>query len=191
MMPEPTAELRDSIRSAPCIYQRVIEDRRFDVRLVYIDGRIFACSIKGLTTGMVDIRKDITHGRATHERIEIPGPIAARVRDYCDRLDLRYGAFDFIVDAEDCWWFLECNSAGQFLWLEEGLPDIGLLDAFCKMFLRHMGTPFDDSIVVRLDEFRASGIWQAEQAAWPGPHKPGMIIGGFRPEDEEDLALLS
>jgi hypothetical protein len=59
------------------------------------------------------------------------------------------------------------------------------------MFLRHMGERFDEGLVVTVSDFRASGVWEAEQASWPGPHKPGMIISGYRQEDEGDLALLT
>ncbi|WP_156115420.1 MULTISPECIES: hypothetical protein [Xenorhabdus] len=35
------------------------------------------------------------------------------------KLNLRYGALDFIVDENNDWWFLEVNSAGQWLWIED------------------------------------------------------------------------
>jgi glutathione synthase/RimK-type ligase-like ATP-grasp enzyme len=34
-------------------------------------------------------------------------------------LDLNFGCFDFIVDENDNVFFLECNSNGQWLWIEE------------------------------------------------------------------------
>ena len=36
-------------------------------------------------------------------------------------LELKFGAFDFIVDEEDNWVFLEVNPNGQWQWLEEKL----------------------------------------------------------------------
>ncbi|MEU3896638.1 MvdC/MvdD family ATP grasp protein [Streptomyces sp. NPDC045251] len=37
---------------------------------------------------------------------------------------LVFGAFDFAIDREGRWWFLECNPSGQWYWLEHetGLP---------------------------------------------------------------------
>ena len=33
--------------------------------------------------------------------------------------NLNYGALDFIVTPNDEWYFLELNSMGQFLWIED------------------------------------------------------------------------
>jgi glutathione synthase/RimK-type ligase-like ATP-grasp enzyme len=191
MLPEPTEELFDPIRSAPYIYQEAIESRSYDVRLIYIDGEIFTCAIFASAPDVVDIRRDISRQTARHESIEAPPHIAAAVRRYCAALGLVYGAFDFIVDANGRWWFLECNSAGQFLWLEIAAPELTLLDAFCKMFLRHMGLEFDPERVVTMAEFNTSGAWKEEQEREAGAHKPNMLIGGYYAEDEEDLALLT
>lgn len=45
-------------------------------------------------------------------------------------LNLRYGCVDMLIDDLGCWWFLETNANGQWLWLEEssGFPlsrDVG------------------------------------------------------------------
>jgi hypothetical protein len=41
-----------------------------------------------------------------------------------EAMDLRYGSFDFAVTSNDDYVFLECNSGGQFGWIEAntGLP---------------------------------------------------------------------
>ena len=43
---------------------------------------------------------------------------------YLRHMGLNFGAFDFIVDNNGQWWFLECNPNGQWLWMEfaAGLP---------------------------------------------------------------------
>jgi D-alanine-D-alanine ligase-like ATP-grasp enzyme len=38
---------------------------------------------------------------------------------YLEHFGLRYGAFDFVVEPEGQWVFLECNPNGQWLWLED------------------------------------------------------------------------
>ena len=40
------------------------------------------------------------------------------------KLNLNYGALDFIVDENDKWHFLEVNPVGQYGWIEHltGLP---------------------------------------------------------------------
>jgi hypothetical protein len=50
--------------------------------------------------------------------------VLAGIRAYLTRFGLVFGAFDFAVTRTGAWWFLECNSNGQWAWLEErtGLP---------------------------------------------------------------------
>ncbi|MFD4608909.1 MvdC/MvdD family ATP grasp protein [Streptomyces sp. NPDC058440] len=40
------------------------------------------------------------------------------LRAYLDHFRLVFGAFDFAVDRQGQWWFLECNPSGQWAWLE-------------------------------------------------------------------------
>ncbi|MGH8917162.1 MAG: hypothetical protein ACRD0H_02280 [Actinomycetes bacterium] len=40
----------------------------------------------------------------------------------------RFGAFDFIVDDHDQWWYLETNASGQWGWLAEAC-DLPMTDA--------------------------------------------------------------
>ena len=39
--------------------------------------------------------------------------------DFVARADLLFGAFDLAVDGAGTPYFLECNPAGQYLWLKE------------------------------------------------------------------------
>jgi glutathione synthase/RimK-type ligase-like ATP-grasp enzyme len=49
-----------------------------------------------------------------------------------DGLGLNYGAFDFVVTPDGDWVMLECNPAGQWLWLERetGIPIAAALAEF-------------------------------------------------------------
>jgi glutathione synthase/RimK-type ligase-like ATP-grasp enzyme len=38
---------------------------------------------------------------------------------FLKEMDLNFGCFDFIVNENDEVFFLECNSNGQWLWIEE------------------------------------------------------------------------
>ncbi|MGH3803517.1 MAG: ATP-grasp ribosomal peptide maturase, partial [Pseudonocardiaceae bacterium] len=38
---------------------------------------------------------------------------------FLQRLGLTFGAFDFVVTPDDQWVMLECNPAGQWLWLQD------------------------------------------------------------------------
>lgn len=62
---------------------------------------------------------------------EVAGACLALMR----RLGILFGCFDFIVTPEGRHVFLEVNSAGQFLWVEEANPEILVLAPFVEFLL--------------------------------------------------------
>jgi hypothetical protein len=52
-----------------------------------------------------------------------------------------FGCFDFIVTPDDEIIFLELNEQGQFLWVEEILPELCYMDMFAE-FLIHKNFDF-------------------------------------------------
>lgn len=52
-------------------------------------------------------------------------------RAYMAKAGIVFGCFDFIVATSGQTYFLEVNPMGQFLWQEQRLPELPLLDAMC------------------------------------------------------------
>lgn len=52
------------------------------------------------------------------------------------------GSFDFAVDADGTWWFLEINETGQFLWIDQVIPLAGLLQQFLSFLTGRSGECF-------------------------------------------------
>jgi len=66
-------------------------------------------------------------------------------------LGLCFGAADYIVDKDGIWHFLEINSSGNFLFLDEKCERINTLDQFCKFAMssnpaKYNLQPSDDAI---------------------------------------------
>jgi len=98
------------------LQQRI--ERGFDVRVNVLPRQTVAFKIETgrLNAAFTDWRPDTFDYE--HAHIEVPGEIETRCREFLKRLNLKWGAFDFIVDRDGAWWFLECNPNGQWLWLE-------------------------------------------------------------------------
>ncbi|MFC8953649.1 ATP-grasp ribosomal peptide maturase [Streptomyces sp. NPDC057101] len=97
-------------------------DKDYEVRLTVIGERMFAAAIHaGSEAAHHDWRSD--YGSLTYTVTEIPQEVAAGMRRLMERLQLRYGAADFIV-GPDGWTFLEVNPCGQWDWIQgkTGLP---------------------------------------------------------------------
>jgi hypothetical protein len=70
----------------------------------------------------VDWRSD--YAALNYGQVELPERVRAGIHTFMNRFGISFGGFDSTVDRDGRWWFLECNSAAQFGWLEAaaGLP---------------------------------------------------------------------
>lgn len=111
-------DIDDSVAGTAHLFQAAV-DKVADVRLTVIGDRVFAVRID---SGLLDWRTD--YGALTYTVVDTPAEVGDALRRFLDDRDLVYGAFDFALDADGTWWFLECNPSGQFLWMEPptGLP---------------------------------------------------------------------
>jgi len=98
--------------------QQRITTRRH-VRLTVVDGTMFAALIE---SPHLDWRRDPDACR--YQTLETPVQVAGPVRRLMALLRLRCAGLDFAIDQSGCWWFLEINPNGQWLWVEHatGLP---------------------------------------------------------------------
>jgi len=97
--------------------------KELEARVTVVGERVFTVAIHaGSETARIDWRAD--YDRLYYEHIPTPDDIADAVCRYLKELGLAFGAFDFAITPGGEWVLLECNPAGQWLWLEEatGLP---------------------------------------------------------------------
>lgn len=117
------ADLPDADWSVqPVLVQKAIE-KQADVRVFMLPALAVAVATH---VGAIDWRT--ASGDAEWKPHDLPQPVATACRDYMSKFGLVYGAFDFVVDHEDRWWFLECNQAGEFSFADRPL-DLGVGDA--------------------------------------------------------------
>ncbi|MFJ9822208.1 ATP-grasp ribosomal peptide maturase [Streptomyces sp. NPDC101151] len=98
-------------------------DKDHEVRLTVVGERMFAAAIHaGSEAAHVDWRSD--YGALTYTTTTVPQQVATAMRHLMARIQLRYGAADFVVDPSGRWTFLEINPCGQWDWIQgaTGLP---------------------------------------------------------------------
>lgn len=92
--------------------------KKYEARVTMVGQRAFAVAIRaGSERGRVDWRSD--YGSLEYRRIDPPPVIVAAAARFLHRLGLTFGAFDFVITPNDEWVMLECNPAGQWLWLQD------------------------------------------------------------------------
>lgn len=127
------------LASCPGIFQEKV-GKKFEVRAQFF-GNYYA-AIRINSRNLVDGDLDWRFGQnaiTSCEAMTLPPNIELACRRLMRSLGIAVGGFDFIVDLEDQWIFLEVNEAGQFLFIEEWCSELTLLDAFCQFI--EAGTP--------------------------------------------------
>ncbi|MFF0446488.1 ATP-grasp ribosomal peptide maturase [Streptomyces sp. NPDC004609] len=108
-------EIDDSVALCPHLFQ-VCVPKTADIRLAAVGNRMFASRID--TDGdHVDWRYD--QGLITCSPIPVPRTIRDAVQSYLHAFGLLFGAFDFALDGDGRWWFLECNPNGQWAFVDD------------------------------------------------------------------------
>jgi ATP-grasp ribosomal peptide maturase len=122
-------EIDDSIAGTAHLFQTRV-DKVADVRVTVVGESVFAVRIDG---DLLDWRAD--YQRLTYRVVQPPVRLVRAVHAYLRHFGLVFGAFDFALDRNGTWVWLECNPNGQWAWLEEptGLP---MTEAFADLLER-------------------------------------------------------
>jgi len=110
-----------TLSNCPTMFQEAILGGD-DLRVTVIDGQVFPAQVQrpaGFTH--IDWRSELN---ATFVSVTLPVQTQDSILRYMKLSGLRYGAFDLRTDAAGNFVFLECNEAGQFLFVEihGGIP---------------------------------------------------------------------
>ena len=93
-------------------------DSEFAVRLTVVGQRFLAARIDASSDrARTDWRSD--YDSLTYQVIDIPTDVKSAVASYMELSGLRYGAFDFLVQADGTYVTLEINPEGNYSWIEE------------------------------------------------------------------------
>lgn len=129
-----------AMTSCPGIYQARLE-KRSDVRIVFFGDTFYGARICSQTTeeGKLDFRSDLRQ-QSPLEEYSITSTIYNQCNEFRKQLGLLHGSFDFVEQPDGTLIFLEINEMGQFLWLEDKVPGLPLLDAFAAFSLEPVTT---------------------------------------------------
>lgn len=120
------------LQIAPGIYQHYVE-KLYELRITCFGSHLSAIKIDSQRNfiSKTDWRKTPESNLILTET-EIPNHIKSLIILFMKKMNIVFGCFDFIVTPNEEYIFLEVNEQGQFLWIEEALPQANYLDIFCN-----------------------------------------------------------
>jgi glutathione synthase/RimK-type ligase-like ATP-grasp enzyme len=124
-----------AVAICPSIYQRYVE-KEFDVRVAVLGDRIFAAKIQrneGPT--YMDWRPHILDEDVSVEEFTLPETVANQIHGFMHEMGLTIGFIDLVMDLHGDLHFLEVNQQGQFLFVEEKVPRMPILQAMTSLLL--------------------------------------------------------
>ncbi|MDY1034231.1 hypothetical protein [Stenotrophomonas sp. CFBP8980] len=119
-----------SLKSAPMIFQHKLKSHS-ELRVVVFGRTALAISQSRPVNskGFVDLRWE---EEVVATEYDVPPILKGMCLRFMAAVGINYAAFDILVDEDGGYTFLEANEAGQFLFLEEQVPSLPMLDAFCQ-----------------------------------------------------------
>ena len=126
-----TDDVRGAIH-APVLVQRLVE-KVADWRVTMVGERFFSVRMIAPASAPIDIRTTNSEN-IRYEVRSLPDQLESRLRTFAHNYGLRYGAFDLAEDSAGILWFLECNPAGQWAWLEP-LTGLKITDSLIDLLL--------------------------------------------------------
>ncbi|WP_133131367.1 hypothetical protein [Legionella yabuuchiae] len=126
----------EMLQVVPGIYQKYIE-KKFELRVTCFGSHISAVKIHSQqhSQGQTDWRKIPGHELALSP-YELTQPIKDKIIQFMKETGVVFGCFDFIVTPDDDVVFLELNEQGQFLWVEDILPELCYMDMFAEFMIQ-------------------------------------------------------
>jgi glutathione synthase/RimK-type ligase-like ATP-grasp enzyme len=123
---------RESVSLCPGIYQAYV-DKAFELRVHVLGETCITAKLlsQAHPSTATDWRMGSGSPHLKAEPYELPERVAEQCIEVVRRLGGVFGCLDLIVTPEGDYVFLEVNSQGQWLWAEELVPELPLLDCFC------------------------------------------------------------
>lgn len=113
--------------------------KEYELRITVVNGRFFTARIESQKhseeRGAVDWRQGYDDAIAFLPT-ETPEELKQGCLDFLNYFDLKFGCFDFIKNPDGQYVFLECNTNGQWLWLEDEGLDIS--SALAQTFMEQI-----------------------------------------------------
>lgn len=118
----------EAVSELSCQFQEYIA-KQYELRVTVIGKRLFAARLYSQDDARTAVDSRDMSAPIRYEACTLPDEIQRRCLDFVHSYGLEYGALDLIVTPEDEYVFLENNPVGQFLYVQQLVPTLPLLES--------------------------------------------------------------
>lgn len=135
LVSEAELALLDSVRLVPCLFQEYIP-KQLDLRVTVIGDEIFAAEIHSQANEQTRIDWRNYDVDIPYRKAQLPADVAARCMALVKSYNLNFSAMDLILTPDGRYVFVENNPNGQFMFIEELVPELRMTEALADCLIR-------------------------------------------------------
>lgn len=118
----------EAVSELSCQFQEYIA-KQYELRVTVIGKRLFAARLYSQDDARTAVDSRDMSAPIRYEACILPDAIQQRCLDFVHSYGLEYGALDLIVTPDGEYVFLENNPVGQFLYVQQLVPTLPLLES--------------------------------------------------------------
>ncbi|WP_222831894.1 ATP-grasp domain-containing protein [Kangiella koreensis] len=134
---EEMMENLDAVREIPCHFQEYIQ-KKYELRVTVVEDAVFAAKIHSQDDERTRVDSRDMSAEILYEATELPEHIKDRCLSLIKSYDLNYSAMDIIVTPDDEYVFLENNPSGNFLYIQQLIPEFNILEKLAATLSREV-----------------------------------------------------
>lgn len=123
------------VENCPGMFQRYVE-KLYELRVTIVGDRVFSAKIDSqrFSEKRIDWRKG-KYIKGIFTKHDLPIDIEEKLKRFLEKFNLKFGAFDLIVDKKGEHIFLECNPNGEWAWIED-CTKMPITDALINLLVK-------------------------------------------------------
>lgn len=123
-----------TVSNLPCHFQHYVK-KDYELRVTVIGNQLFAARIDSQQDERTEIDCRDMSAAISYSKYQLPVDWAQRILGFVQSYGLSYSALDFIVTTDQKLIFLENNPNGQFLYIEQLVPELKLCQAMADLLV--------------------------------------------------------
>ncbi len=127
--------LLDSVSLVPCLFQEYIP-KQLELRIAVIGDELFAAEIHSQEREETRIDWRNYEVDIPYRKANLPSEVASRCLEFVKSYNLNFSAMDLILTPDGRYVFLENNPNGQFIFIEQMVPELRMTEALAACLAR-------------------------------------------------------